>query len=104
MPPLPPILTQYIVKTDVKVNKSNLKTFCKPCIDKLGEEEGHKVWFPNKKNRIIQHFKKCPNFFARTNEEKRENIFACLQPNNNTQNSVIPQKRPYKYLKFVICN
>ncbi|CAG8774954.1 5950_t:CDS:2, partial [Rhizophagus irregularis] len=65
MPPLPPILTQYIVKTDVKVNKSNLKTFCKPCIDKLGEEEGHKV----------------------TNEEKRENIFACLQPNNNTQNS-----------------
>ncbi|CAB5291924.1 unnamed protein product [Rhizophagus irregularis] len=42
MPPLPPILTQYIVKTDVKVNKSNLKTFCKPCIDKLGEEEGHK--------------------------------------------------------------
>ncbi|CAB4374480.1 unnamed protein product [Rhizophagus irregularis] len=94
MPPLPPILTQYIVKTDVKVNKSNLKTFCKPCIDGLGEEKGHKVWFPNKKDRIIQHFKKCPNFFARTNEEERENIFACLQPNNNTQNSVIPQKRP----------
>ncbi|CAB5374753.1 unnamed protein product [Rhizophagus irregularis] len=51
--------------------------------------------FPNKKDRIIQHFKKCDNFFAKTNEEKREKIFAILQPNNNDVLSIIPQKRSY---------
>ncbi|PKY26436.1 hypothetical protein RhiirB3_389551 [Rhizophagus irregularis] len=34
------ILTKYIVKTEEKVNKSNLKTFCKVCIEVLGKEEG----------------------------------------------------------------
>ncbi|CAB4422701.1 unnamed protein product [Rhizophagus irregularis] len=95
MPPLPSLLNQYIVRTDIKVNKSNLKTFCKPCIEVLGEEEGQKISFPNKKDRIIQHFKKCDNFFAKTNEEEREKIFAILQPNNNDVPSIIPQKRSY---------
>ncbi|RGB28286.1 ribonuclease H-like domain-containing protein [Rhizophagus diaphanus] len=71
MPPLPSLLNQYIVRTDIKVNKSNLKTFCKPYIEK------------------------CDNFFAKTNEEEREKIFAILQPNNNDVLSIIPQKRSY---------
>jgi hypothetical protein len=96
MPPLPSLLNQYIVRTDIKVNKSNLKTFCKPCIEVLGEKEERKILFPNKKDRIIQHFKKCENFFAKTNEEEREKIFAILQPNDDVP-SIIPQKRSCKF-------
>jgi hypothetical protein len=58
MPSLPFLITQYIIRTDIKVNKSNVQTFCKPCIEELGEEEGHKICYPNKKDRIIQHFKR----------------------------------------------
>ncbi|PKB99066.1 hypothetical protein RhiirA5_430339 [Rhizophagus irregularis] len=58
MPPLPSLLASYIIRTDIKVNKSNLKTFCKPYIEELEEKEGQKIWFSNKKDRIIQHFKK----------------------------------------------
>ncbi|CAB4429163.1 unnamed protein product [Rhizophagus irregularis] len=96
MPPLPSLLAPYIIRTDIKVNKSNLKTFCKPCIEELGEEEGQKTWFPNKKDRIVQHFKKCTNFFAQTNEEQRKEIFELLQTNNNNViTNIIPQKRTY---------
>jgi hypothetical protein len=36
----PLLLAQYIVRTEEKVNKSNLKVFCKSCcIEELGEEE-----------------------------------------------------------------
>ena len=69
------LLAKYIVKTEVKVNKCNLKTFCKLCIDILGEEKGCKTQFSNKSDRIIQHFKKCLNFFAKTTVEEREGIF-----------------------------
>ena len=56
------------------------------------KEEGCKIWFPNKKDRIVQHFKKCPNFLAKTIEKERENVFAILQPSND----IIPQKRSSK--------
>jgi len=79
---LPPLIVQYIVKTSDKINKTNFKTFCKPCIEVLGDENGKKNWFPNKKDRIIQHFKKCPNFFTKTTAEEREEIFNLLR--NNT--------------------
>lgn len=99
MPPLPTLINQYIVRTDIKVNKSNVQTFCKPCIEELGEEEGCKIWFPNKKDHIIQHFKKCPNFFTKTKEEEREEIFALLHSNNdNNTPNLVPQKRSCKYV------
>ncbi|GES98661.1 hypothetical protein GLOIN_2v1885672 [Rhizophagus clarus] len=81
MPPLPSLITQYIVRKE------------------LGDEEGRKIWFSNKKDHIIQHFKRYPNFLARTEEEEREEIFALLQPNidNNTP-KLIPQKRSSKEL------
>ncbi|GES86816.1 ribonuclease H-like domain-containing protein [Rhizophagus clarus] len=40
MPPLLSLITQYIVRSDTKVNKSNIQTFCKPCIEELGDEKG----------------------------------------------------------------
>src|SRR6185503_1606355 len=67
--PLHVLLTKYIVRTEEKVNKSNLKTYCKSCIEELGDEEGRKTWFPNKTDRIIQHLKKCSHFLAKTNKE-----------------------------------
>jgi len=104
--PLPSLLTKYIVKTDEKVNKSNLKTFCKACIEALGEEEGRKISFPNKTDRIIQHFKKCSHFLAKTNEEERAAVFALLQSkeadtNDNTIPNLIPNKRSCKYFNFI---
>ncbi|CAG8538736.1 2542_t:CDS:2 [Dentiscutata erythropus] len=50
MPPLPSLLNNYIIKTNIKINTSNFKTHCKSCVDALGEEEGKKVYFPNKKD------------------------------------------------------
>ena len=67
-----------------------MKTFCKPCIEVLGEEKGREIWFPNKKDCIIQHFKKCPNFLNKTMPEEREEIFQL----NITQNL---NKRPCKF-------
>ena len=93
---LPSLITPYIIRTDIKINKSNFRTYCKPCIEVLGEEEGRKIYFPNKKDRIIYHFKKCTNFFAKTNEEERKQMFELLQPDNDTPN-LIPQKRKCKY-------
>jgi len=75
MPPLPSLLTQYIIRTDIKANKCNMKTFCRACVEKLGEEEGKKKWFPNKKDRIIQHLKKCCHFYEMTNANERAEIF-----------------------------
>ena len=90
---LPSLLAKYIVRTEVKVNKCNLKTFCKLCVEILGEEEGHKTQFLNKTDCIIQHFKKCPNFFAKTTMKEREEIFQT----NLTQNTI---KRPCKNFKI----
>ncbi len=72
---LPSLIAEYIVRTEVKVNKYNLKTFCKPCIDILEEKEGYKIWFSNKTDHIIQHFKKCSNFFAKIIVKERVEIF-----------------------------
>ncbi|CAG8789027.1 19699_t:CDS:1, partial [Racocetra fulgida] len=58
MPILPSLLNKYIIKSNIKLNQSNYKTFCKYCVEVLGEEEGKKNYFPNKKYRILQHLKK----------------------------------------------
>ena len=94
--PLPVILTQYIVRTEIKLNKSNFKTYCRPCIEELEEEEGQKKFFPNKKDRIIQHFKKCPHFVTKTTAEERAEIFKLLE-NDSPLTSMIPSKRSCKY-------
>ncbi|RHZ77148.1 hypothetical protein Glove_185g69 [Diversispora epigaea] len=35
MAPLPFLLEEYIIKTDEKINKCNVKVYCKPCIKKI---------------------------------------------------------------------
>jgi len=93
MPPLPFILDNFIVKTDERLNKSNIKLYCKPCIKVLGETEGAKKSFLNKKDRIVAYFKKCSNFFAETTPDIREKIFELVKNNNDDDNSTIGKRK-----------
>ncbi|RHZ77325.1 hypothetical protein Glove_181g8 [Diversispora epigaea] len=86
--PLPVIIEEFIIKTNEKINKSNHKVYCKSCVKVLGEIEGKKTSFPNKKDRLIIHFKKCINFFNETTPEKREEIFNLLQKNNTNSTNL----------------
>ena len=43
------IMCSLPIVTDIKINKSNFKTYCKPCIEVLEEEKGRKIYFPIKK-------------------------------------------------------
>jgi hypothetical protein len=63
------LITPYIVKIDIKINKSNFKTYCKSCIKVLGKEKKHKIYFPNKKNQIIYYFKKYTNFLPKQHQK-----------------------------------
>lgn len=86
MPSLSELLNDYVIKTKEKLNQSNLKTYCKCCIEALGEEKGKKIFFPNKTDRIIQHLKKCTHFFAETSPEIRDEILS-LSKNNSENHS-----------------
>src|SRR3954452_17598749 len=96
MPPLPAILNDFIIKSKEKLNQSNLKTYCKCCIEALGEEEGKKVSFPNKTDRIILHLKKCSRFFAKTTPEIRSEIFLLTKNNSGLEDSKLLGKRKCK--------
>ena len=65
------------------------------------------VSVPNKRDRIIQHFKKCPNFVDITTAEERTEIFKLLEKENNDaatpSTPVIPCKRLCKYILNFIC-
>ncbi len=37
------LLTKYIVRIEEKINKNNLKIYCKSCIEELREEEKYKT-------------------------------------------------------------
>lgn len=95
MPQLPSILDEFIIKTKEKINQSNFKTYCKCCISALGEEKGKSIFFPNKKDRIIQHLKKCTHFLEVTTPEIQDEIFSLLKSNENQK-----EKRSCKFLNF----
>ena len=97
--PLPSILTQYIVRSEVKINKTNFKIYCKSCIEELGEEEGQKKFFPNKKDRIISHLKKCPHFVAKTTAEERAEILNLLERFNK-----VLKKNHVIYILYIVPN
>ena len=86
--PLPNILEELIIRTKDKLNQSNLKTYCKCCIDALGEVEGKKVCFPNKTDRILQHLKKCKHFQENATPEAQEEISLLLKSNKNQVESL----------------
>jgi hypothetical protein len=94
MPPLPISLDQYIIKTKEKLNKSNLKVYCKACIEILGQNEGKKIFFPNKTDRIILHLKKCVNFIQKMTPEERGEIFGLSKDSDVSQTN---GKRLSKY-------
>ncbi|RHZ53183.1 hypothetical protein Glove_449g11 [Diversispora epigaea] len=101
--PLPVTIEEFIIKTNKKINKSNYKVYCKPCVKVLGEIEGKKISFLNKKNRLIIYFKKCIHFFNETTPEKREEIFNLLQKNNiNSTNSTNLQIGKRKGSKIIV--
>ena len=104
MPPLPGILSDYIIKTKERLNSSNLKTYCKCCIEALGEEEGGKNCFPNKTDRIIFHLKKCPHFFAKTTPEIRNEIYSLSTKSNNLEHSELSKRKckQFKTFYFVV--
>ena len=97
--PLPSILTQYIVRSEVKINRTNFKIYCKSCIEELGEEEGQKKFFPNKKDRIISHLKKCPHFVAKTTAEERAEILNLLERFNK-----VLKKNHVIYILYIVPN
>jgi hypothetical protein len=84
MPQLPPVLDEFIIKTKERLNQSNLKTYCRCCIDALGEQEGKKICFPNKTDRILQHLKKCTYFCEAAIPKMQIEIFS-LSKNNEKQ-------------------
>ena len=94
MPPLAISLDQYIIKTKEKINKSNLKVYCKACIKVLGRNEGEKIFFPNKMDRIIQHLKKCVHFAEKMTPEQKKEIFGLSK---NSEASQTREKRPGIY-------
>ena len=100
MPPLPAILNDYIIKTKEKLNQSNLKTYCKCCIEVLGEE-GKRTCFPNKTDRIVLHLKKCSYFSAKTTSEIQNEIFSLITKNNDndSENLELLGKRKCKQFK-----
>ena len=95
--PLPEILNDYIIKTKERLNSSNVKTYCKCCIEALGEEEGGKNCFPNKKDRIVAHLKKCSHFIAKTTPEIRNEIFSL------TENLELSKRKCKQSNSFFIC-
>ncbi|KAF0534961.1 hypothetical protein F8M41_009753 [Gigaspora margarita] len=74
--PLPLLLENHIIKSTERFSKSNIKVYCKACVEVLGENEGKKNCFPNKTDRIIQHLKKCVHFTNKMTPEEKEEIFA----------------------------
>ena len=47
----------------------------------MGETNGCKFYFPNKKDRIIAHLKKCAHFAIETTLEEREEIYNFVKIN-----------------------
>ncbi|CAG8537087.1 4751_t:CDS:2 [Ambispora gerdemannii] len=64
---LPFILDNYIIKTDEKINKFNVKVYCKSCVKVLGEAEAH--------------LKKCVHFATETTSEQRKEIYNLVETN-----------------------
>ncbi|RHZ73015.1 hypothetical protein Glove_235g43 [Diversispora epigaea] len=104
MAPLLFIFEEFIIKTNEKLNKTNYKIYCNPCIKVLDDVEGKKIFFPNKKDHIISHLKKCTNFINETTIEKREEIFALMQTNNtndtNLSNTQIGKRKDNNIKQF----
>lgn len=102
MPQLSRILDEFIIKSKEKLNQSNLKTYCKCCIEALGEEEGKKACFPNKTDRILQHLKKCKYFLEEAMPEIKDEIFALSKGNEGQVENQAESQKMKRSCKFLV--
>ncbi|KAF0524684.1 hypothetical protein F8M41_015062 [Gigaspora margarita] len=86
--PLSILLESHIIKSNEKLSKSNIKVFCKACVEVLGAEAGKKITLSNKMDRIIQHLKKCVHFVEKMIPEEKDKIFSLSKDND------LNEKRP----------
>ncbi|CAG8814035.1 5591_t:CDS:2 [Dentiscutata erythropus] len=94
--PLSILLERHIIKSSEKLGKSNVKVFCKACVEVLGEEAGKNNSFPNKTDRIIQHLNKCAHFMEKMTSEERYEIFA-LSNKKGISNEKRPTSTSFSY-------
>ncbi|KAF0532297.1 hypothetical protein F8M41_011340 [Gigaspora margarita] len=98
--PLPLLLENHIIKSKERYSKSNIKVYCKACVEVLDENEGKKNSFSNKTDRIIQHLKKCVHFADKTTPEEKEEIFT-LSNSKGILNKKWPGKKRLFYYLFI---
>ena len=101
MPQLSSILDEFIIKSKEKLNQSNLKTYCKCCVEALGEENGKKTCFPNKTDRILKHLKKCKYFLEEVAPEIQDEIFSLSKSSVESKTENQQAKRSCKLLIFL---
>lgn len=74
-------LKKYIVKIPKKIGSTNALCYCKACFIKLGENHPELVEIVDKTQRILNHFKKCPNFQDSYSQEEKDKIFDITNSN-----------------------
>lgn len=85
------ILKDHIVLTNKKSGSTNKLCYCKACYNKYGEDHPELKTIVDKTERILTHFKNCPNFADIYNQEERDEIFLLA-----TQKKTVLGKRPGK--------
>ena len=85
------ILKNHIILTNKKSGNINKLCYCKACYDKYGENHPELKTIIDKTDRILTHFKNCPNFANIYNQEEKEEIFSLA-----IQKKVLG-KRPSKF-------
>ena len=77
-------LKEYIIKTKKKSGNNSL-CYCKACFIKFGEDEAHPELktIVDKTERILTHFKNCPNFQDMYSQEEKTKIFSFSAKKNN---------------------
>ena len=91
------ILKDYIVLTNKKSGSTNKLCYCKACYDKYGEDYPELKAVVDKTERILTHFKNCPNFADMYDQEQREEIFLLA-----TQKKTVLGKRPGKFFLLLL--
>jgi hypothetical protein len=102
MPQLSSILDEFIIKSKEKLNQSNLKMYCKCCVEALGEKEGKKACFPNKTDRILKHLKKCKYFLEEMTPEIQDEIFSLSKSNEKQAENRTENQQAKWSCKFLI--
>ena len=91
------ILKDHIILTNKKSGSTNKLCYCKACYNKYGEDHPELKTIVDKTERILTHFKNCPNFADVYSQEEKEEIFSLA-----TQKKTVLSKRPSKFFFFLL--